>query len=204
MTDYWLNYRASMSSSLERVSVTSVDGKEVQGDQSLAALCAWSHSVREEDRLMHFVGNGASACMASHMAVDWVKNAGVKAMAYNDISFLTAIGNDLGYEQIFAQPLGWFGKKGDLLATISSSGNSPNVLKAIATARQAGMRVVTLSGMKPDNASRKLGDLNFYVPAWTYGIVECAHQVLLHAWLDHFMKVKSWELSGPQVVLPVR
>src|SRR4029077_10841183 len=104
------------------------------------------------------------------------KNAGVNAQAYNDVAFLTAIGNDLGYDQLFAQPLAWFGKKGALLATISRPGNSPNVLKAIAVARDKGMRVITFSGMKPDNGSRRAGDLNFYVPAWTYGAVECSHQ----------------------------
>ena len=62
-------------------------------------------------------------------------------------------------------------------------------------ARQKKMKVVTFSGMKPDNSSRKLGDLNFYVPAMTYGIAECSHQILLHAWLDCFMKVCEWDLN---------
>jgi D-sedoheptulose 7-phosphate isomerase len=87
----------------------------------------------------------------------------------------------------------WFGEPGDLLATVSSSGNSPNVVNAIAAARKQGLKVITFSGMKPDNKSRRAGDLNFYVPASTYGIVECSHQVLLHAWLDCFMNVREWE-----------
>lgn len=136
------------------------------------------------------------------MAADWTKNAAVKSLAYNDIAFLTAIGNDLGYDQVFAHPVGWFGDEGDLLVTISSSGNSPSILRAIEAARERKMKVVTFSGMKADNASRKLGDLNFYIPAWTYGIVECAHQILLHIWLDNFMNVCEWEHSSPQVILP--
>ena len=55
------------------------------------------------------------------------------------------------------------------------------------------MKVVTFSGLRPDNISRKLGDLNFYIPAKTYGIVECAHQVLLHLWLDQYMQIYEWE-----------
>lgn len=51
-----------------------------------------------------------------------------------------------------------------------------------------GLRVVTLSGMRPDKRSRNLGDLNFYVPAETYGIAEASHQVLPHCWLDRFME----------------
>ena len=58
------------------------------------------------------------------------------------------------------------------------------------------MSVVTFSGLKPDNKSRKKGDLNFYVPAKTYGIVECAHQVLLHAWLDKYMGLLSGSVKA--------
>ncbi len=131
--------------------------------------------------------------MASHLAADWTKNAGVRATTYHDISLLTAISNDQSYDQVFAQPIGWFGEKGDMLVTISSSGNSPNVLNAIASAREQEMKVVTFSGMSPENKSRLAGDLNFFVPAWTYGIVESSHHVLLHAWLDCFMNVRDWE-----------
>lgn len=137
--------------------------------------------------------------MASHLAVDWTKNAGVRALAYNDVAFLTVIGNDLGYEQIFARPLDWYGHAGDLLATISASGNSPNVLRAIDIARRKGFGVLTLSSMKPDNLSRRLGDLNLYAPALTYGIAECVPQVLLHAWLDCFMNVHEWKAKVPQI-----
>ena len=52
--------------------------------------------------------------------------------------------------------------------------------------------------MKAENASRRLGDLNVFVPALTYGIVESAHQVLLHAWLDRFMNVCEWQAKSPQ------
>jgi D-sedoheptulose 7-phosphate isomerase len=65
-------------------------------------------------------------------------------------------------------------------------------------AREKGMGVVTFSGLKPDNQSRKMGDLNFYIPAKTYGIVECAHQVLLHVWLDKYMGVVEWDREGCQ------
>jgi D-sedoheptulose 7-phosphate isomerase len=108
------------------------------------------------------------------------------------------MGNDLGYEEAFSAPLSWYASSGDRLVTISSSGNSPNILKTIEVARAKGMSVITFSGLKPDNASRKLGDLNFYIPAKTYGIVECAHQVLLHVWLDMFMGVKEWEKTEEQ------
>jgi len=122
----------------------------------------------------------------------------VPTHAFSNSALLTAMGNDLGFEEAFAAPLSWYAQSGDLLVTISSSGNSANIIKTIETARSKGMSVVTLSGLKPDNKSRQLGDLNFYIPAKTYGIVECAHQVLLHLWLDKFMGVTEWEREGFQ------
>ena len=126
---------------------------------------------------LFFCGNGASAAFSSHMALDWSKNGGVPAISLNDSVQLTALGNDLGYDDVFAAALQWHARSGDLLVTISSSGNSPNIIKAIGVAREIGMKVITFSGLKPDNESRKLGDLNVYVPAKTYGMVECAHLV---------------------------
>ena len=85
--------------------------------------------------------------------------------------------------------LGRFADPGDVLVTISSSGNSPNIIRAIETASEMGLTVVTLSGMGPDNRSRGMGNLNFYIPADTYGAVEASHQVVLHGWLDRFMEM---------------
>ena len=181
-----------MAQALESAQAGNVQGESLTIEAASELLCQWTRAVRDARRTVHFVGNGASACMASHMAVDWIKNAGVRALAYNDLAFLTTLSNDLGYDQVFARPIGWFGEEGDLLATISSSGNSPNVLNAIASARKLGLKVVTFSGMSPDNKSRQAGDLNFYVPARTYGIVESCHHVLLHAWLDRFMNIREW------------
>ena len=108
--------------------------------------------------------------MASHMAADASKNGGFRALAFNDQALMTAVSNDICYEQSFAMPLKRFANCGDVLVTISSSGNSPNVIAAIEAARELKLQVVTLSGMKQNNQSRKIGDLNFYVPAETYGL----------------------------------
>ncbi len=58
--------------------------------------------------------------------------------------------------------------------------------------------MITLSGLKPNNLARQRGDLNFYVPAKTYGVVECVHQVLLHIWLDKYMGVEDWSRDNFQ------
>jgi len=134
MDAYWLEYHRSFDNALKQLSVTTAGGQTANAGRAMQMLCDWTKAVREQDGTIHLIGNGASACMASHFAVDWTKNAGVRALAYNDVAFITAIGNDLGYEKLFSQPMQWYGRKGDLLATISSSGNSPNVLRGIEAA----------------------------------------------------------------------
>lgn len=195
---YYTSYINEIDQSLELLKVTSVSNKVISNDIWLDSICKLTNNVKTIQGRMFFAGNGASAAFASHMSLDWSKNGGVPCVPLFDLSHLTALGNDLGFDEIFSAPLGWHGKEGDLLITISSSGNSPNIVKAIEKARELGMKVVTLSGLKPDNLSRLMGDINLYVPAKTYGIVECTHQVLLHAWLDCYMGVTEWEREGVQ------
>jgi D-sedoheptulose 7-phosphate isomerase len=173
---------------LKALSVTDGRGDAMAPDQGFEDWCRTTRGLQSNSRTMYFVGNGASAMMAGHMAADACKNGGIRAMAFNDAALMTAVSNDIAYEQSFAFPLRRFGQEDDVLVTISSSGNSPNVIRAIETAREIGMVVITLSGMKPDNQCRVRGDINFYVPGKTYGVVESAHQVLLHCWLDRYMQ----------------
>jgi D-sedoheptulose 7-phosphate isomerase len=130
-----------------------------------------------------WIGNGGSAALASHFAVD-VFNAGVRSTAFNDAALLTCMGNDCGYEQVFARPVALFAAPGDVLVAISSSGRSPNILAAVGAARERGCAVVTLSGFRPDNPLRGLGDWNYYVPSEAYGPVETVHAIICHALVD--------------------
>ena len=182
------NYIASVTSYLKEMKVTAKDGQELGQEEGMSQWCEATRRIKISDAILYFVGNGGSAMMASHMAVDASKNGGIRSLAFNDVAFVTAISNDISYKDCFALPLKWFANPGDALVTISSSGNSPNIVRAIEVARDLQLMVITLSGMSPDNKSRKLGDLNFYIPADTYGIVESLHQVLLHCWLDKFME----------------
>ncbi len=168
--------------------VTNRKGQKLDQEEAITQWCTITKEVKDSNSTMYFVGNGASAMMASHMAADASKNGGFRSLAFNDAALMTAVSNDLAYEECFAMPLKRFATPGDILLTISSSGNSPNIFRAIETAQKLGLKVITLSGMKPNNRSRKMGDLNFYMPASTYGIVEASHQVLLHCWLDKFLE----------------
>lgn len=195
---YYGQYVNAMQLCLERVEVTDRGGSSVSNEDWLTRIGDMTEEVKTSKGRFFFAGNGASAAFASHMSLDWSKNGGVPAIPLLDLSHLTALGNDLGYDEVFSTPVGWHGKPSDLLVTISSSGNSPNIIRAIEVAREKGLKVITFTGLKPENRSRTMGDLNIYVPAKTYGIVECAHQVLLHAWLDYSMGVTEWDRDEVQ------
>ena len=143
-----------------------------------------AREAQAADRKLIFIGNGGSAAVASHMAIDFTKAGGLRAVCLNDGAALTCLSNDLGYEQVFAHQIEVHGLAGDLLVAISSSGRSPNILNAVAVARAKGLAVLTLSGFGGDNPLRCLGDVNLYVGNSAYGFVEISHLALCHAILD--------------------
>jgi D-sedoheptulose 7-phosphate isomerase len=163
-------------------------------DATARFLEAAARTKRERTRVF-FVGNGGSAGICSHMATDWLKNGGFASVSLNDGATLTCLGNDLGFEQVFAKQVEMHGRAGDLLVAISSSGNSANILRAVEAARGARMGVVTLSGFGADNKLRRLGDVNFYVPNDRYGFVEISHLSICHAVLDLSMGMTSLETA---------
>lgn len=135
-----------------------------------------------------FVGNGGSASIASHMQTDFLKNAQVPALAFNDSSLLTCLSNDYGYKYVFEKPLAMMAAKGDILFAISSSGKSENILRAVSKAKEKGCDVITLSGFSPANSLRKKGMINFYAHSCSYGDVEIAHLAILHSIVDRLCK----------------
>ncbi len=139
-------------------------------------------------RKVIMVGNGGSAGIASHQAVDYWKNGGIRAVAFNDASLLTCIGNDLGFENLFSAPIERFADPEDIVFAISSSGSSPNILNAAKSARTTGCRLVTFSGFDAANPLRSQGDINFHVASSSYGLVEILHLYIIHSILDAKMQ----------------
>jgi D-sedoheptulose 7-phosphate isomerase len=191
MAPDWNAYLGDLGACLRRLSVRDGGGRELAPDQGLAAFLAMAQEVKGLGGCAYFVGNGASASMACHFATDVSKNARLRTQVFTDPAMVTAMANDLSYEDVFAEPLSWLMEERDLLVAISSSGNSPNILKAAATALDRGGRLATLSAMGPDNALRGLGHLNFYIPAATYGQAESGHTVILHRWTDMLVGLQN-------------
>ena len=141
-------------------------------------------------RKLIFVGNGGSAAIASHVAVDLTKAGGVRAINFNEADLLTCFSNDYGYENWVEQALGFYADKGDLVILISSSGKSKNILLGAAKAQKMGLDVITFSGFKENNPLRKMGSLNFWVNSKSYNFVEMAHHVWLLAIVDKIAEGK--------------
>lgn len=181
----WDDGVAVLQGVLKGLEATGPDGAGLDVDAAFGRFRQATEAVRQAGRVVYLVGNGASASMASHFAADLDKNAHVHTEVFTDIALLTAVANDLCFDQVFVEPLRRRLQPGDMLVCISSSGNSPNVINAARFAADAGGRVVTLSAMRPANRLRALGWLNFWVPAPTYGLAETAHATILHYWMDH-------------------
>jgi D-sedoheptulose 7-phosphate isomerase len=182
--------------------VNRLDGAPVGlGDAIEEMIAGLLHVGRADNKIM-FVGNGGSAGIASHMAIDFTKNGNVPALAFSDAAALTCLGNDFGYEQVFARQVVAHGRPGDLLIAISSSGRSLNILNAVAAARSRDCAVFTLSGFDAGNPLRRLGDLNLYISSDQYGLVEVSHQALLHCLLDHAMGWDGWVSADETTLSP--
>ena len=138
-----------------------------------------------------FIGNGGSAAIASHMAVDFSKNGRMPAICFNDAVALTCLTNDLGYEEVFSQPIRMLAKSNDVLVAISSSGQSLNIINAVKAAHSIPMKVVTLSGFDETNLLINEGNVNFHVPSTRYGAVEITHLTICHALLDLILGKKA-------------
>ena len=184
----YMEYIELVGTGMKQMVATNQDGEQLYVDEALNVWTERAKHTEDTNGLTFFCGNGASCTMAEHMSHDWFQNAMMNTLTCSETAHLTAIANDVSYEDVFAFRIGRILSDKDILVTISSSGNSPNIVKALHTAREKGAYCITLSGMKEDNKSRQLGDLNFYVPLHTYGLVESAHAVLLHAALDNFLE----------------
>jgi D-sedoheptulose 7-phosphate isomerase len=150
--------------------------------------------LRETKSKIYFFGNGASAAFANHMALDFSKNGKILSRSLSDSSLLTALSNDYSYENAMLEFLKIEGvTKEDLVITISSSGNSPNIISVLNYCKENDIKSLALSGLKKDNKSISLADYSIYVPMKTYGMVECIHQIFLHLILDESMEIFEWD-----------
>jgi D-sedoheptulose 7-phosphate isomerase len=178
-TQYFTNYFETISQSLKSIDPAQFD---------LAADMVWL--AHQSSKKIILVGNGGSAAMASYVAVDFTKAAGIRAINFNEADLITCFANDYGYKYWVVEALDAYADPGDLAILISSSGKSQNILNAAEKAKNMGLSVITVSGFLQDNPLRKLGDLNLWVDSTEYNIVEMTHHVWLVAIIDYLIETK--------------
>lgn len=152
-------------------------------------------NVKSNKNKLIFAGNGASASISAHGAVDFTKQAGVRSITFSDTNMITAFSNDYGYENWMAKALDLYSNVGDVLVLTSVSGESPNVVMAAQRAKEVGMKVVTFSGRSSENSLKQLGDINFWVDSNAYNIVECIHMMWITTVVDSVIGKSEYEVS---------
>lgn len=170
LTEYFDRYRKSIF--------------ETDVNEQLIELKELMSGVHADGKKVIIAGNGGSAAIASHCAVDFTKNAHIRCVNFNETGLVTCLANDYGYERWIEKALELYADNGDLVVLISSSGKSRNMLLAADYARAQGYTVVTFTGFASDNPLKMRGDLNFWVDSRAYNIVEMTHQIWLLAVCD--------------------
>ena len=177
-------YFSRLKTLLDGTLVTDGDGKAVELQAAFERAIAMLRERNAEGGKVFFAGNGGSAAICSHMAIDFCKAGNLRALACNDPASLTCLSNDYGYEEVFAKQIEMLAVPADSLIAISSSGQSANIVKAVSAAHACGLPAITFSGFRGDNPLRQVGGLNFYIGCEIYGLVEAAHLSLCSALLD--------------------
>ncbi len=171
---------------LTNCEITSKDGVLFDIEPGIATALDMLARVHGTGGSVYVIGNGGSAAVASHAVIDLVNVAKLRAFTLHEPSVLTCIVNDYGYENAYSRLLAHMAQPGDVLIAISSSGRSMNIRNAAEQVTGNGGSVITLSGFLHDNPLRSMGDVNIWLDASDYGLVEVGHQFILHNMSDRF------------------
>lgn len=156
-------------------------------------------------KTVYSIGNGGSASIADQLATDWTKGTfvpGKPALKTRSLSantsVITAFGNDFAYEEIFSRQLQMLASPKDVLLAITSSGNSPNIVRAVETAKKMGMITIGMTGFEGGKV-KPLVDISLHVGTKNYGVVEDCHQGLMHClaqYMSHWLEGLKPETMG--------
>lgn len=190
----WLDrYRAEQKAVIDSIPLDGV-----------ARLIERLRQALAEDRQVFVFGNGGSAANASHFVTDLGKGSSDKigrrfrVMSLNDnVSWMTALGNDYAYEDIYVGQLQNYGKPGDIVLSLSVSGNSPNCVKALRWAREHGLFTAALVGAKRGRMA-EIADEALVIRSEHYGRVEDAQMAICHMLCYAFIENPSW--AGPSEI----
>ena len=153
---------------------------------SLDATARMLGDAYDRNATVYVCGNGGSASISNHLVCDHLKGIQTDTKTRprvvslsSNIEVITAIANDISYDDVFVYQLSTMAQSGDVLVTISSSGNSENIVRAVKWANTNNCKVISMTGFDGGHSS-ELADINLHVQSDNYGIVEDMHQSLMH------------------------
>ena len=178
--DWLMNlHQAILSASCKK------DGKDINLNFGLNHAEKIIKNTIKSGSSIWWVGNGGSAAICSHLSQDMMNRLGAKSIFLDNSSLMTCMANDFGYENVYLAPLEKLVQPGDLLIAISSSGNSLNIVSCAKMALKNSLNLISLSGMdKNNNLWNMTSNLSFFVSSDLYGIVEIAHEAILHGVIE--------------------
>jgi D-sedoheptulose 7-phosphate isomerase len=151
--------------------------------------------VKSQNAKLIFAGNGASAAISAHGAVDFTKQAKVRGITFNEADLITCYANDFGYENWIAEAIKSYADNNDAVVLTSVSGESMNAVNAAKVAKGMGLQVITFTGREESNSLKSAGDLNFWVDSHAYNIVECIHMIWITTVIDVIVGKAVYEVS---------
>lgn len=177
MSEYFNSYKKLLNDALDSIDPESISGMEYQ----LAHMARFGYPIL-------VCGNGGSAAITEHMTCDHTKGIAMDTNLLpfmiplqSNVSLCTAIANDIGYDHIFSKQIEWYpSEKPFGVFVISSSGNSPNIVNALHAARNRGVPTMAMVGFD-GGIAKKLAKVCIHVQSDNYGVVEDAHQILMHS-----------------------
>ena len=150
---------------------------------------------RKRDKSVIIFGNGASASIASHFALDMTKQGQLKTQCFHDPALLTAYANDYGYENCFKEMVRSYSTEDQIAIFVSTSGESENVVRAQQQAKERGLITVSFTGRQKDNRLARGSDISFWVDSHAYNIVENTHSIWLMSLVDYLVGTAVYEVS---------
>jgi phosphoheptose isomerase len=167
----------------------------LQGIDCTGELIEFANLCREVSKRggkIIFAGNGGSASVASHAAVDFTKGSRIRSVAFNDHNLMSAYANDYGQDQWISRCIENYADERDAVVLMSCSGTSQNVITAAQTARRKNLPLVTLTGTDPKNEVRSLGGNNFWIDSRNANTVQAVHMILLFCVADMIAGEKEY------------
>jgi|TARA_B110001450_G_C17609863_1_gene476769 D-sedoheptulose 7-phosphate isomerase len=163
--------------------------------KTLDSFISLALEVQASDSKLIFAGNGASAAISAHAAVDFTKQAKIRGITFNEADLITCYSNDYGYENWISESIKSYYSRLDAVVLTSVSGESPSIVNAAITAKALGLKVVTFTGRNEKNSLKSLGDINFWVDSDAYNIVECIHMIWVTTAIDAIIGHAAYEVS---------